>query len=159
MLRLTISIFILTLLTSCHNEPSYDIQWGPNPKGDCGNWLAFNYDQAIYFHDTSGTLWKHIYNDTVVNLYNLSHKGTVLTLDNIKDLNAILSCKMFCGTPNDSIFVALSNPEHLVTFTKGNKVTGYISADFYSGKINSMPTTKSEELCALKYFFQSIRRQ
>ena len=159
MLRQTIIIFILTVLTSCSNEPSYDIQWGPNPRQKCGDWLTFDYDRATYYHDTSGTLWKQVYNDSLVSLYISSHNGKTLTADNIKNLDAILSCKMFCGTPDDSVFVTLTNPEHLVTFTMDNKVTGYISADFYSGKITSWPTTKSEELCALKYLFQTVRRQ
>ncbi len=152
-------ILVLILLTSCDSEPMFDIRWGPNPRVACGNWLEFDYDKAIYFYDTCGTLYQHDYNDSIVNLYRLSHKGKVLTSQNINDLNAILSCKMYCGTSNDSIFATLNNPEHLVTFVKEKRVIGYISVDFYSGTIKSLPTTKSNELCALDVFFQSIRKQ
>lgn len=159
MLRQTTITFILSMLISCNNEPSCIIQWGPPSKQNCGDWLTFEYDQAIYYHDTTGTLWKHIGNDTAVGLYSSSHNGKTLTPENIKNLNEILSCEMYCSIPDDTIRVALTNPEHLVTFIKDNKLTGYVSADFYSGKITSWPITKSEELCALKVLFHAVRRQ
>ena len=157
MLKHSIILVVLILLVSC-SQQSYDVQWGPDPKQKCDDWLTFDYNQARYFYDTSGTLWKYIQNDSLIGLYIATHKGTSLTSENVKNLDAILSCKMFCGSHEDSVSVALNNPEHLVTFTKDNKITGYVSADFYSRNLTCMPATKSEELCALKYLFQSIRR-
>lgn len=151
--------FILLVSSSCSNEPLGTVQWGPEPRQSCGDWLTFDYDQAIYFHDSTGTLWQSVSNDTSLNKYILSHSGKALSADNIKNLGKILSCKLFCGAPEDSVFVAVNNPEHLVTFFKNKKLSGYVSVDFNSGKIYSRPATRSEELCALKYLFQAIRQQ
>jgi hypothetical protein len=159
MSRLTklVVVFVL-LLVSCNNESLLEVRWGPKPRASCGNWLTFDYDEAIYFHDTLGGLYHTVYNDTSVNTYYASHKGIALTSDDIENLNSILSCKIYCGESDDSVFVALNNPEHLLTFTKENKVVGYISVDLYSGNVNSHPKSKSDEFCALKYFLQYLRR-
>jgi hypothetical protein len=161
MLRLTIIIIILTLFGCKSEDEKIDIRFGQSPKCQSDEWLTFDYDVATYYYDTSGTMHKYVYQngDSTINVYRKLHVGKILSADNVKDLNAILSCKMYCGTPDDSIAAGLLDPRDLIVFTKEDKLTGYVATNFYDLSIYSLPSTNTTDLCALKYLFQTIRKQ
>jgi hypothetical protein len=161
MLRLTIIIIILTFFGCKSEDEKIDIKFGQSPKCQSDKWLTFEYDVATYYYDTSGTMYKYVYHngDSTINVYRKSHVGKILSADNVKDLDAILSCKMYCGTPDDSIASGLVDPRDLIVFTKGDKLTGYVATNFYDLSIYSLPSTNTTDLCALKYLFQTIRQR
>lgn len=161
MLRLTILIFGLTFFGCQSDEEKFDIRFGQSPKCQSDNWLTFDYDKATYYYDTSGTMYKYVHRngDSTINLYRRSHVGKTLSADNVKNLNAILSCKMYCGTPDDTIASGLADPQDLIVFTKDDKLTGYLATNFYDLSIYSLPSTNTTDLCALKYLFKTIRGQ
>lgn len=146
MLRQTI-ILLTFLIFSCDNRKCGEVKFGCDPPCEDKEWLSFQYDKAILYHDTTSDIKSAIDSKTLA-AFTAHHSGQTISEDAIKNLNDALSCRLWTctKTPTEQ---RLFNPDNIIIFIKDNLPVAHIVTCSKSNIVDCVPDSDNKEISTI----------